>query len=61
MIVNEDGSFYIEEGDPLPCICPLCQFPVPYDDALVAVTCTHCGCVGTIAEFTAELRHVTIN
>ena len=32
MIINEDNSFFPEEGEKFPLICPRCRYPKEYDE-----------------------------
>jgi hypothetical protein len=60
MIVFEDGSFHLDQGETVPFLCPCCGWPTRYDKTLTEVHCGHCGHRGTAAEFTedqAKLLH----
>jgi ribosomal protein S27AE len=51
MITYDDGSFYLEQGETVPFICPNCGWPLAHDASLAVIECAHCGYTGTPADF----------
>jgi hypothetical protein len=46
-----NGNFLIEQGTPLPYLCPQCKVPYEYEEGLTTIQCRDCGFTGTVADF----------
>lgn len=50
MIAFEDDTFYLDDGERVPYVCPKCKRPIAFAD-VAAVTCDRCGHFAPAADF----------
>lgn len=55
MTIYEDGSFYLEKGEVMPCICPKCNHPEQIENSNAVIVCRKCGHAGPRECFQAVL------
>lgn len=58
MQVNPDGTFYLNDGEAFPFVCPVCDLPIAYDPNVIMVYCPRCTYLGELTEFATNIGPV---
>jgi DNA-directed RNA polymerase subunit RPC12/RpoP len=56
MKINPDGTFFLEHGELVPFICPLCKYPIEYDEKPLMIKCTACGHMDFKEKFITDIE-----
>jgi hypothetical protein len=60
MKILDDGTLYLEKGEPFPFKCPECGTLNPYVANIARIVCDSCGLIGTPEDFSDLMQDVPL-